>query len=359
MEIAKEIGGFSLCRGRRPPHARSARRIHKLMASLKDKFIEGCDRERHVRLGRPPALGRHGEGAGLLVQQVARRLLRADLLPHRLAARPPPVRVHGGADQLGDEHQGPRAVLRQRLPRARDRGAAARRERVADRLRRRRRQDPLRAERRQGRRRARLPHDHPRARGGRAVRVDLGLHRARRPVGRRTSARSSRSSSAARCPGSRMGMLQVLEQALAYGQKQQADRLAGQGSIFDGRVRLGRDGAASGTIRRFRPRSSRSPTCCGSRRRRSASTSPSIRSRRCAAELRAKTDATIAELERRRDGEIVVVGGIVSEVKQLTTKRGEQMVFLRLDDVTGGDRLRRLRRRLRRRARALRRPTGS
>ena len=60
------------------------------------------------------------------------------------------------------------------------------------------------------------------------------------------------------------------------------------------------------------------------------------RSRRCATELRAKTDATIAELERRRDGEKVVVGGIISEVRQLTTKRGEQMVFLRLDDVTGG-----------------------
>ena len=29
-----------------------------------------------------------------------------------------------------------------------------------------------------------MPHDHPGARGGRAVRVDLGLHRARRPVGR-------------------------------------------------------------------------------------------------------------------------------------------------------------------------------
>src|SRR5213076_344255 len=35
-------------------------------------------------------------------------------------------------------------------------------------------------------------------------------------------------------PGARRGMLAVLEQALAYGQKQQADRLAGQGSIFDG-----------------------------------------------------------------------------------------------------------------------------
>src|SRR6266851_4374547 len=34
-------------------------------------------------------------------------------------------------------------------------------------------------------------------------------------------------------PGSRRGMLDVLEQALAYGQKQHADRLAGQGSIFD------------------------------------------------------------------------------------------------------------------------------
>jgi DNA polymerase-3 subunit alpha len=54
------------------------------------------------------------------------------------------------------------------------------------------------------------------------------------------------------------------------------------------------------------------------------------------AELRAKTDATIAELERRRDGETVVVGGIVGDVKQLTTKRGEPMVFMRLDDVTGG-----------------------
>ena len=34
-------------------------------------------------------------------------------------------------------------------------------------------------------------------------------------------------------PGSRKGALEVLEQAVAWGQKQQADRLAGQGSIFD------------------------------------------------------------------------------------------------------------------------------
>ena len=37
----------------------------------------------------------------------------------------------------------------------------------------------------------------------------------------------------------------------------------------------------------------------------------------------------------RRDGEVVSVGGIVSAVKQLTTKKGEPMVFLTLDDPTG------------------------
>src|SRR2546422_543582 len=52
-------------------------------------------------------------------------------------------------------------------------------------------------------------------------------------------------------------------------------------------------------------------------------------------QLRRKTDATLAELERRRDGEVVTVGGIVADVKQVTTKRGEPMVFLALDDPTG------------------------
>ena len=72
-------------------------------------------------------------------------------------------------------------------------------------------------------------------------------------------------------------------------------------------------------------------------------------------QLRRKTDASLAELERRRDGEIVTVGGIVSEIKQVTTKRGEPMVFLALDDpdrVGGG---RGLQLHLRGRARALHR----
>jgi DNA polymerase III subunit alpha len=134
-------------------------------------------------------------------------------------------------------------------------------------------------------------------------------------------------------PGSRRGMLAVLEQALSMGQKLQADRLAGQGSIFD-----------LGPGEEAKPR--HHPTVPADEYEKAellrleketlglyVSEHPlsSIRT-----ELRQKTDATLAELERRRDGEIVTVGGIVSEVKHLTTKKGEPMAFMRLDDVTGG-----------------------
>ena len=53
-------------------------------------------------------------------------------------------------------------------------------------------------------------------------------------------------------------------------------------------------------------------------------------------QLRRKTDCGLAELDRRRDGEVVIVGGIVGHVRQLTTKKGDPMAFMRLDDVTGG-----------------------
>ena len=136
-------------------------------------------------------------------------------------------------------------------------------------------------------------------------------------------------------PGTRLGMLQVLEQALAYGQKQQADRLAGQGSIFDGE--FGAPEASSG--RHHPPVSAEEFEKPDLLRLEKETLGLYVSEHPLSAlrtELRAKTDATVAELERRRDGESVTVGGIVSEVRQLLTKRGEQMVFLRLDDVTGG-----------------------
>ncbi len=183
MEIAKKIAGFT------PAEADDLRKaigkkIHSLMASLKGKFLEGSGVKRTFGRHRQPALGRHGAGPGLLVQQVPCRLLRAHRLPDGLAEGAPPEGVHGGAHLLRDEHEGQGAVLRQRVPRPRDRRAAARREHVDDRLRGRRGEDPLRAERREERRRVRVPRDRACPRRGRGVHLDLGLHRARRSAGR-------------------------------------------------------------------------------------------------------------------------------------------------------------------------------
>jgi DNA polymerase III subunit alpha len=133
-------------------------------------------------------------------------------------------------------------------------------------------------------------------------------------------------------PGSRKGNLEVLEQAVAWGQKQQADRLAGQGSIFD-----------LAPVEEEKPKH-HPPTPTEEYEKNDllrlekevlglyVSEHPLSGIRE---QLRRKSDATIGELDRRRDGEVVTVGGIVAGLRHMTTKRGDAMVFLRLEDVTG------------------------
>jgi DNA polymerase-3 subunit alpha len=130
----------------------------------------------------------------------------------------------------------------------------------------------------------------------------------------------------------RKGMSEVLEDSLSWGGQQQADRLAGQGSIFD----LGEETEE-------RPRHHRPiPTEEWEKSERLAFEKESLGLYvsehpldGVKASLRKKTDCPIAELERRRDGEVVTVGGIVGAIKSLTTKKGEPMVFMRLDDLSG------------------------
>jgi DNA polymerase-3 subunit alpha len=131
---------------------------------------------------------------------------------------------------------------------------------------------------------------------------------------------------------SRRGMFEVLEDSLSWGGRQQQDRLAGQGSIFD----LGDE--AEERPQHHRP----IPTDEWEKAERLAyekealglyvSEHPLSGIREA---LRRKTDAQIVELERRRDGDVVTVGGIVGALRQTTTKKGEPMVFMRLDDVSG------------------------
>jgi DNA polymerase-3 subunit alpha len=131
----------------------------------------------------------------------------------------------------------------------------------------------------------------------------------------------------------RMGMLAVLDQAVQWGSSRQADKMAGQSSIFDlddspaeekprhhptippgefdGNELLKLEKEVLGLYVSDHPLSA-------------------IRD-----QLRKKIDTPMTELGARRDGDVVTVGGIVANLKQMTTKRGEPMVFLTLDDVIG------------------------
>ena len=133
---------------------------------------------------------------------------------------------------------------------------------------------------------------------------------------------------------SRLGMWTVLDSALGLGQKHAADRLAGQASIFDGGF-----GETEEPADVHHPSISTQEFDERELLRLEKETLGLYVSEhpleRVATELRRKTDCALAEVERRRDGEVVVVGGIVSGLKQVTTKRGEPMVFVLLDDPTG------------------------
>jgi DNA polymerase-3 subunit alpha len=133
---------------------------------------------------------------------------------------------------------------------------------------------------------------------------------------------------------SRKGMLDVLENALAWGGRQQADRLAGQSSIFD----LGGDEGPA-PQRAHHPPIAPDEYEKGELLRLEKETLGLYVSEHpldaVRDQLRRRVDVPLAELERRRDGEVLTIAGIVSTLKQLTTKKGDPMVFARLDDLTG------------------------
>jgi DNA polymerase-3 subunit alpha len=133
---------------------------------------------------------------------------------------------------------------------------------------------------------------------------------------------------------SRGGMIQVLEQAAAWGGRMQADRLAGQGSIFD----LGGEEESAAPAQQHPPVPLVETEKNELLRMEKETLGVYVSEHPLQAireQLRRKTDCGLAEAERRRDGEVVSVGGIVGAIKQLTTKKGEPMVFMRLDDLAG------------------------
>ena len=97
MQIAKSIAGFS---GPKADDLRKAigKKNRDAMAKLQAAVLRGLPRVRHVGGRHRVAVDGQRELGRLLVQQLPRRLLRADLLPHGVAEGQLPGRVHGRAD---------------------------------------------------------------------------------------------------------------------------------------------------------------------------------------------------------------------------------------------------------------------
>ena len=132
---------------------------------------------------------------------------------------------------------------------------------------------------------------------------------------------------------SRKGMLHVLEDALSLRPEAAAGPAARPGLDLRPRRRAARPRRA--TTPRFPTESSRRPSCCGWRRRASASTSPSIRSARSATSCGGAPTARSSSSSGGARARPSSPAASSRSLRTTTTKKGEPMAFVQLEDVTG------------------------
>jgi DNA polymerase-3 subunit alpha len=138
---------------------------------------------------------------------------------------------------------------------------------------------------------------------------------------------------------SRRGMLEVLPQAQASGQKAQDDALRGQGSIFDLGGEAGAEDPVAGAFSSQRPPIPSEEF--GQRELLSLeketlgtflSSHPLTEVREA---LREAVDCSLADVAGKPDGAWISVGGIVAEAKKVRTRSGGYVMFAKLDDLEG------------------------
>jgi DNA polymerase-3 subunit alpha len=141
---------------------------------------------------------------------------------------------------------------------------------------------------------------------------------------------------------SRKGMLAVLEQAQAAGQKAQQDAQIGQGSIFDGLFDdpgAGGGGAAAAFAAPAHPpippEEFDQPELLAVEKESIGLFISAHPLKQVREALRLKTDCPLAELADRKDNDWVTAGGIITQAKRIRTRNGDHMMFATLDDLEG------------------------
>ncbi|MSO46528.1 MAG: DNA polymerase III subunit alpha [Thermoleophilia bacterium] len=133
----------------------------------------------------------------------------------------------------------------------------------------------------------------------------------------------------------RRGMLLVLDQAVQSGRKAQADRHAGQTNLFEGLTDASVGGGGGGSHPPVPAGEFEQKELLAGERETLGLFVSSHPLSDIADQLRRKVDVPICELENRKEGETVTIGGLVSSVRQTMTKKGDPMAFVQLEDTTG------------------------
>ncbi|MBU6363267.1 MAG: DNA polymerase III subunit alpha [Acidobacteria bacterium] len=136
------------------------------------------------------------------------------------------------------------------------------------------------------------------------------------------------------CTGAtRAGMLDALPAAMAQAAKRRTDQAAGQESLF-GLLEDAAGGSLEADPPITMPEMDKDELLAGEKEAIGlyVSSHPLADCRR---QLRRLTTVTLGEVGNCADGQSVTLGGLVGAVKNITTKRGEPMAFVRLDDLEG------------------------
>ncbi|WP_217915344.1 DNA polymerase III subunit alpha [Miltoncostaea marina] len=141
------------------------------------------------------------------------------------------------------------------------------------------------------------------------------------------------------CTGdTRLGMLETIPAAVAQAARRRQDLAAGQESLF-GAMGGGDDGAADPVVLEV---DAPVPTIEMPKEELLAAEKEALGLyvsshplQDCRRQLARAVTCGLAALGERADGEPVTVGGMIGAVKNITTRRGEPMMFVRLDDLEG------------------------
>jgi DNA polymerase-3 subunit alpha len=137
----------------------------------------------------------------------------------------------------------------------------------------------------------------------------------------------------------RRGMLEVLGTALASAQKSQEDARRGQSSIFDLGGGAAESAPAGGALGSERPPVPSEEFDQRERLRLEKDTLGTFLSAHPLADvrdaLRERVDCSLGDVAGKEDGAWVTVGGIVSEAKKVRTRSGAYVMFATLDDLEG------------------------